>query len=112
MKKGQLEEEAQHRTHGKRERAPERSGRKERTNISAFAVSFLGFLVAINQPKGMLQFKKGLLVNTLGRRIMFTHDMTGNVSETAKKKKNSNLKKETVSGMVIYAHLFFFPLTL
>lgn len=56
------------RTHGKRERAPERSRRKGRgrTSIFAFAVSFLSFLLAINQPKGMLQLKEKQLVNTLG----------------------------------------------
>ena len=72
---------------------------RERTHISAFAVSFLGLHAAINQPKGMLQSKvfvekekKAQLVNTLGARtegrrvIMITHDMTGNVSETAWKK--------------------------
>ena len=47
-----------------------REGEGERTHISAFAVSFLGFHAAINQPKGMLQSKrkrkKKLVQHTLG----------------------------------------------
>jgi hypothetical protein len=63
MKKCQLEEEEAHNTR-EEGAGPREVEERERTNISAFAVSFLGFLVAINQPKGMLQLKKKVCVNT------------------------------------------------
>jgi hypothetical protein len=69
MKKCRLEKEAHINTR-KRERAPREVEERKRTGIFAFAVSFLGFHAAINQPKGMLQIlkkfveKKKQLVNT------------------------------------------------
>jgi hypothetical protein len=65
MKKCRLEKEAHEHTEGG-SGLPREVEERERTSIFAFAVSFLGFLLAINQPKGMLQLKEKQLVNTLG----------------------------------------------
>lgn len=107
---------------------------RERTNISAFAVSFLGLHAAINQPKGMLQSK--VLLKKKKTHDWSTHselepkDDDDNVYAqhdrecirdcVGKKIRYPNLKKEVQSvseiksvlaGMVKYAR-FNFRLTL
>jgi len=96
----------QHKHPGRGSGLPREGEERERTNISAFAVSFLGFHAAIDQPKGMLQLikKKRVLklVNTRSRTlgpkgIMFYARYDRECIRDCAKKK----KKESVSGVII-----------